>query len=315
MAALNESPATQEQSLQLVQSGIGQWDALLTKIDASVNHWRQYLDEHRDSGAREPESRFSRVRSDSMQSFNDERPHLSKSASSRHEPTSPSPSPSSVRKQRDTKGHVLFDAASQRRLDELVRKLQTVRSKLMGTIAAAESASLKPPTGSTRVQNQIGVIHRPGPAATNQPRQSSPLVRKATGTSRSGRGQSPLDDKIRRLEVLIKEMQEDCEEAANQLLRKGTCSTQLHSAREHLLKCAALVKPHQAEVTPSRSTTARSASSPSRSIPSLGIPAAAGLEVDDDDDASSEEGEALDARIDAIRMRSKQMAYRIHATS
>lgn len=294
MATLYEEPLTNEQSLQFVHDHISEWNNLLEKIDSSVRQWRQYLDTHRDNEAHDSAPKHSRTRSDSMQSINEDSPHFSKRIQFEIEVKQPFAQRIPARRVRDDKQLVLFDATSQGLLDELVRKLQGARNRLIRTISASD-----PPAASRSVQIR-----------SNGSKGSSPRTPRSQPTAVPGRECSdPLIKTVKRLDHLITQSQHELEEAAYQLLRKGTCSTQ--NVNRLFSECAELARPRDARLASPLSSSLRSGSSPSRSIGQRSdVPEV--LEVDDADEDSDGEGEALDARLDAIRLRSKQMASRIH---
>ncbi|KAF4554815.1 Hypothetical protein D9617_3g018840 [Elsinoe fawcettii] len=299
MTGFNDEPLTYEESMRLVHSNINEWTKSLERINTTVKQWREYLEKHRQNEARDSVSGPSRTRSDSLQSINEESHHFSKPTHIRFEDTRARTRPSLVRKPSETREIVFFDANSQKLLEELVKSFQSVRSRILRALAA----------------NDLAATSRAVKARKADPKTlSATLGSSSTASQTIGEEVDPLDKQVRRLEYLLKCSMDACEEAAYQLLRKGACDAQMQNITRRLKECWGLVKPQKAEMSPPRSLSTRSGSSPSRSMtqPTTATTPVV-LEVDDDDEDSGNEGE-LDAQFDALRLKSKQMASRVHGS-
>ncbi|KAF2226952.1 hypothetical protein BDZ85DRAFT_56191 [Elsinoe ampelina] len=296
MPGFNEEPLSHEESMQLVHSKIDEWTRSLERINSTVQRWREYLSKHQESEARDQAPRLTRTRSDSLQSINEEKHHFTKSTQIRFEDTRSRRQPSPTSRTREVKQVVFFDSTSQKQFEELVKNVQYVRSRVLRTIAVSELAATSQSVNAKRSVSKTLSLRTGG--TTSRPETVKEEI-------------NPLDKDVRRLEYLLKQSMDQCEEAAYQLLRKGICDVQFQNIRRRLKECSEIVRSHVVALTPPRALSTRSGTSPSRPpTQNAATSAIEVLEVDDEDDDSGDEGE-LDAKLDALRLKSKQMASRV----
>ncbi|KAF2152547.1 hypothetical protein K461DRAFT_268476 [Myriangium duriaei CBS 260.36] len=302
MAALRDKPLSKEQCLLMVHAKFDEWRASLDRIATSVQDWQnshghEFMHDHQPDLL--PKSKYRTT--STIQSDKDSGGEI-RGRSNQPQDGTPGKRSKDSSEQPGSAGRslIVFDARSQKMIEELTSSLQVARNQLFRSLNTALSPEAR------RLERAQKLLF------------AKPKDRDPKEISESGQ----IRGQIMRLESAMGEGQKRCEEAANQLLRRGSCSKELTEAGHLLQRCAeeATSAIEQNNIKEDPAAGSAKFLQKSTSPGNMGHPSHLSLEVDDDDDNDDDDdpqrmGEGdnerpFDTRLQALRQRSDQFASR-----